>query len=1079
MSTLSAPLVVGVLGVGLEQSQRLTWALAVLGILFLAYMTNPNQSSFRQHLTSISFQSNLRRLSNNEHSQTQQQHQQQPSPANSRQESGINNQPSSSSTKSGRPRRSSSAASTGAPPTTASNSVIPACSSQHASALKPRTQRTAASHRDHAVSFSTRISLAIRTPVYTFNDYIFFSIALLLGPPPSSLTSVAKQQPLKDEPTQTTWWIGVFGRWYALRWDFEATEEKERSDRLRHGVKGIDVDEEDERGVPYNSDRHSSSSAENLTPSPPSHDQSLVASAVSLSTDHSPGSTSPSRAQPKLAISSTSSSRSSSNAAKKNFRPNNQRRAPSPASLARLRSKAEANSLLPTAASPTSTASSPTSTKQQPPSPGTHHSLQQQQDTDEFYDTTQHKGQPGLPFHIDDLAGLDPPTSAFAPSSHPSFPTSAASFDTASSPSTTTTPPPDPILDELQLQLAELRSTSEETEKRLLMELEVLRGKKKEEDAFRAELKGKTKGLEETKRVAEMARTEAEREANDRRAAVRERENKVKKLRGDIKAIDRREQEVVEKRLRKAKERKEREKKIREDVIKRKEDLRVAESLALKAEGRIKGLEKTIEARRELLHLRRGELNARSAIGGPFIGYPLQSAGNPYRTFAGGRPSTYPYGPQASSRPSSIRSTRGAGVSGVGLEYSPPASPHLASAVAPSSIDAGAAYAHSVGGASDPSSSRHPSGQGFLEHRLAHRRAEQAVAAATSTMSGMNGTLPSVDDIPLSFLPFDFEAAASSSRRNSHDDSHKAPTRPQLALPLQYLDSGLLAGTDSPGVEGPLSPMTPHQASLIPSQLFNMLDDDEEDDFKMPDSPTIGSHLGKEEWMGLGLDAVDLSQRHPDSSSTDVLRGTSSSVGVLPTSPPAIQSPAVASPISPFSPVSPMSDVSSSTADQHLTPYAPWDSSDQLVGTTATSPSSTHKQPLSSPHVHGAEDDLPRQGLSLNPGAKAFAFQGGKVPSLAPSPTVRSAGMPSPSAIAAAFNSVIEPPSKSRMEFSSTNQVSSAPPQATRFPYDWTSTPSSAEPSPSAIRPNSTAGTLSSAFNPFKGEDDILGPLKR
>lgn len=625
----------------------------------------------------------------------------------------------------------------------------------------------------------------MRTPVYELQDYHVFS--------------TATGQASKGEAG--TMWVGVFGRWYALRVGGEKGDDKERRGRVRSGVKSLEVED----GVQVEE-----ADLEEPTPSPVRPIE-RPAPVELPSSPSSPTSATP----PKLVARPTGPKRTFRSTASQ-----------PPTSLAKLRSAAES-------ASPPSPPLKPDPSSLLPPTPPT------------------------------PVAVVPPPPP----------------------------PPTDPVLTELQLQLAELELASSQSEARLLDSLDVLRARKKDEDLFRAELKGRTKGLEETKRAAELARSEAEHEIADRRAVVREMEANVARLHAEIGEIARREQDAVEKQKKKARDRKERERKLRDDVQRRKDDLQKAEDGVDNMFAKVRGLEKTIDARREVLYSRRAELHARPAYGGA--------------TRAFGRAPGGPYG----SRPASIRSFDPHPHSS--HEYSPPSSPPTSPADhVPSSAAAVAAFYSSTFAP--------PAPEGFLSHRLAHR------SSPPLTISTHSATLPSVDDIPLNFLPFDFDPSPA----RSSDDLTRS--RPQLSLPLQYLDSGLLATASSDEETALLSPMTPHQASLIPSQLFSMLDDDDDDDFPLPDSPTFASSGRPDEWVGLGL----VSAAAEDASS-------------------------------------------------------PWGSTDQLL------------LPRSPP----ADDDLPRSGLSLNPGAKAFAFQPRH------SPLVRQATTPSPTH---------DPPkSRSRMEFSS------------------------------------------------------------
>lgn len=635
-----------------------------------------------------------------------------------------------------------------------------------------------------------------------------------------------------------------------------------------------------------------------------------------------------------------------------------------------------------------------------------------------FYLTrsTKDKGLPGLPFHV-------------ARSPHPPLP---GHFHT--DPPLPPPEPADPVLDELKTQLDELRTSTDEGEKRLQVELEGLRDRKKEEDAFRAELKSKTKGLEETKRVAELNRVEAERELGERKAVIKRTGERVDKLRDEIGAFERREMEVVERKEKKKKERKEREKKLKEDVGKKREELKVAEAGIDKLLAKVAGLEKTIDARRDMLVNRRNDSAARSMGFGPGammgggmgVGMGMPPGINMFRRAPG------PVGYNQSmpnSRPGSVRSGHfdhhAAQYDHSAFDPTPSAlsspthSPSYPISAEDESPYAEAAF-YSGGFAPDGYRPAPLVQQGFLEHRIQHRRTELTTrhSGDSATFAPLANALPSVDDIPASFLPFDFD-----SHDRQHEDAHTTtkPNRPQLSLPLQYLDSGLLEASTSPGLEGPLSPVTPHQASLIPRQLFQMLD---EDDFVLAHqhSPTLGR--GSAPWNGLGLELDG--EDHEDGQRREQLM----------------------SPGPPDSLASPRFDLS-----PHALGSGPWDASDeQLLLANRMSPHDP--------------DDLPRHGLSLNPDAKAFAFQ----PRSTSSPSTTPRTINSPSIASMPTHGVISPPAKSRMDFANSvhsSGVTGAVAPASRFSYDWQRT-----------SPRNPA-TMVSAFNPFDDDDELLGPLKK
>ncbi|GAA5876799.1 hypothetical protein JCM16303_006289 [Sporobolomyces ruberrimus] len=1075
------------------------WALAA-ALCFLAYLTNPNPTSFRTHVTSQSFHTHLQRLSSASPTRST------PSASNSSNKP-VGSDPTSSNASASSTLNKRGKNGGGGNVSNNGKNV-------------PNSPRTTSSSTDsnssHVFSFSNRISLAVRTPSYKFTSYHFFSTVFV---PTSRSIDPDQRQALESRSSEFNallgfggeLWLGVFGRWYALKWwEGEEIEREERRGRLERGVRVLSTQDDlrDPRSTA------SSTSNNHYTSSPLTRDHQAPSSpgGARLGGDDSPTPPqSPSSASP-----STNQSSRSISVSKRIFRAG-QRRS-SPTSLTRLKTKAENAA----------------------------------RERDEAAERAV-------------LLGGEGGYQSSSPSSKPDSKTSTSTvhYDNSSTANLARlqsgSNPPDPILVELELQLAELRTQTRESEKRLQDELEVLRGKKKDEDAFRAELKVKTKGLEEAKRAADASRTEAEKELNERKSVVKEVQKRVEKLRGEIAKLEKKELEQVERKEKKKRERKEREKKLAEDVGRKKDELKEREQGLEEVLQKVNEMEKKLDVRRELLASRRNELAqlagmvaARNGLGGPppLYAMPPQPQQVTTATFGGvgavanafavpfghgayGR-RNYPYVhplSATSSRPTSIRS--GNYDPHTGTFQSAPSSPTLSHPVSP--LDDPSPYASSNnleqnGGwpSSYPAAMSSTNGSsalpqtGFLEHRMQHR--------ATNS-------LPSADDVPSHFLPFDLDHANGSNTQG--DDKLRT-----LALPMQYLDSGLLAGSQTPGVDGPLSPMTPHQTSLIPSQLFNMLDDDDNDDFVMPDSPTLRSHFGSmSDWKGLGLDvhapiggSAMSSRRASEDKNRDENEGIeeetrddefhdseaggggegeqlqSSFMTLRPDlfqtngAYSATTSPLGPPPGSPFGPWD--ATPSSSPAISSMPPPVPSDSIG-VIGSNILhrlSPS----QDLS--------DDLPRAGLSLNPDAKAFAFPFGQQHSRTgsiPSPTtLASTGVSSgpplvrngrsasslvngnggsaspalPSPTSATYPSPISPPAKSRMEFAnipSTSTSTSAAPLSARFtpPFDWPRSTSSPKTS-SATTPTGATGNASPAggnggFNPFDEEDSLLGPIKQ
>lgn len=1087
-----------------------------------AYLTNPDPASFRTHLTSLSFHTHMRRLSS-------------PSRSRSSDVDAATGDSAASSAVNGNARSDAAGASGAAKRKGAANS------GGNSADPRPFPQSPKPLANRHILSFSNRISLSIRTPSYKFTSYHLFSTVYVPSSRPHrAIPGVKKQQQLaaqRNHPEMSALlglggelWFGAFGRWFALRWwDSEDAEEEERRGRLDKGIREMVV-EDDEPGALKALCRVYTHDTDSFTWH--TADGSTYASANSASAS---GASTPSHPLPH-ALSSLSDSRSATSTANdlsasaKNVPPNSRlskrvfragQRRPSPTSLTRLKTKAEH---------------------------AAREALEAEQRSVREPARSASKDRSAGAIAVGSGGGDDKSRSAGgggANGGHVLLGGSAAT---------------DPVLLELQAQLDELRATAAESERRLQDELEVLRGKKRDEDAFRAELKVKTKGLEEAKRAADVRRAEAEKELNERKAVVKEAQSRIDKLRDEIRAIERKGLEAVERKEKKQRERKEREKKLRDDVGKKRTELKEKEQGLEEVMQKVSDMERKLEVRRALLAGRRNELAhyaqqgmraanhvppqqamppnaAATSMYGPVptgqaaapslpatatlggVGAFASAFAAPFGQGAYGR-RNYPYVHPLSannSRPTSIRSGHFDPLTGA--FQSAPSSPTLAPSTVPfddhSPYSAGAAVDPASGWptsfASGPNGAPHSLPHaGFLEHRLQHRAAHdddghpQYLAFEGRTLGDLAEVSPSLSDFP-SGDPIGIDGAA--------EDGDLTRLR-NLALPMQYLESGLLAGgAETPGPDGPLSPMTPHQTSLIPSQLFHLLDDDEDEDglFNMPDSPTLRGALGPDnaaDWQGLGLDVnrpikpmqprtnshdsvTADSPQEPHAPALAALRQESDSKGTAS----ATTSPVGPPPTSPFTawaadPSPPATSKQESPSLAH--PSAPMNGFASL--SSAPGAHLTHRM---SPSLD-LDDDLPRAGLSLNPDAKAFAFS-----SMAPGGLIRTS---SPGPGGARPN---------RLSFPGSNQASPTAPAspsplantvgtigngaalASGGPFssrlspanDWPSSSTSAMlPSTAAVvapigsglgpaaavsKPMATGG-----FNPFGAEDDLLGPLK-
>ena len=168
-----------------------------------------------------------------------------------------------------------------------------------------------------------------------------------------------------------------------------------------------------------------------------------------------------------------------------------------------------------------------------------------------------------------------------------------------------------PAAAHLQSQLDDLRASSAATQARLEAELSDLRSRNKDEDSVRAELKIRTKALEEGKRSAESARLEAERKLITARGNKKAIEDRVGKTKTELGKLEKREREIQERLIKARSEREEKLNKLREEVKSREGVLAKEEEATLRLEDRVHALEVEIEDRKlELNSMREDQANA-------------------------------------------------------------------------------------------------------------------------------------------------------------------------------------------------------------------------------------------------------------------------------------------------------------------------------------------------------------------------------------------------------------------------------------------------------------------------------------
>ncbi len=158
---------------------------------------------------------------------------------------------------------------------------------------------------------------------------------------------------------------------------------------------------------------------------------------------------------------------------------------------------------------------------------------------------------------------------------------------------------------ELESQISNLTSTNDSVRAQLQQQLEELRARKKEEDTVRSDLRGKMKSLDESKRLSELHRKEAERKL---RAAVALEEGYESRIEQKIKTIEslKRKAEQADDRLVKSRtERQKREEELQRDKVIKADEVSEAE------QRNVALLEHETELQKRLLAARSGLEQAR------------------------------------------------------------------------------------------------------------------------------------------------------------------------------------------------------------------------------------------------------------------------------------------------------------------------------------------------------------------------------------------------------------------------------------------------------------------------------------
>ncbi|CDO75659.1 hypothetical protein BN946_scf184941.g12 [Trametes cinnabarina] len=147
---------------------------------------------------------------------------------------------------------------------------------------------------------------------------------------------------------------------------------------------------------------------------------------------------------------------------------------------------------------------------------------------------------------------------------------------------------------ELSSQLTEFQSSAEKTRAIIQSELEEQRKRKREEDAARAELKTRTKTLEDRKRSAESSKREAEKRLRAAESARDSATARIGKLEAEIGALKTRMNADEEEIVRRKEEGDVKEKETQEELERKRKEIKVAEDVISALNSRAKELEERI-----------------------------------------------------------------------------------------------------------------------------------------------------------------------------------------------------------------------------------------------------------------------------------------------------------------------------------------------------------------------------------------------------------------------------------------------------------------------------------------------------
>lgn len=371
----------------------------------------------------------------------------------------------------------------------------------------------------------------------------------------------------------------------------------------------------------------------------------------------------------------------------------------------------------------------------------------------------------------------------------------------------------------LRQQIAELETSSEMTQHQLQDELDGCRARKRDEEHTKTDLKAKARALEEVKRKAEVDYSEAERRHATAKVNKQQLAEKIERMKSELSRLERKEADFSSRQAKSQAHRQEREAELLPRLQAKKEQVAEQESAVTSLSAQVEALESDIEHHKsELSHYRERSLRRAHAHRPPFV--PTQIV---------------PVMPSPESVPPSNQWPNYREFQ----QQQQPTSRQNSSSTA--SIHSNALYNSNTTDANDSPTS--PSSSLFERRRFAGQMDFEPSGTLSHlpsrTSSLRQRSSESLSDRYTGFAPFGppLPPSAHQALESQNEDSHN---RSHLSLPF-FVGGGLtsLDGANSPPLttpnEGPQSPMTPHQNSLLPAHLFDLLDNDDDD--PVPQTP--------------------------------------------------------------------------------------------------------------------------------------------------------------------------------------------------------------------------------------------------